>query len=70
MKKKCKCSFLKVLLCLTGVGAILYFLFKDKLKDKFFNAKYEDTIFKAMEGLRLASDLLMWPVDYVRAMLP
>ena len=69
-KKKCGCGFLKAFLCLTGIGVVLCFLLKDKIKDKFFNAKYEDAIFKVMDVARLATDLLMWPVDYIRAILP
>lgn len=69
-KKKCGCRCLKIFLCLTGIGAGIYFLFKDLLMDRFFNSKYEDKILKGLEIGRLALDLLMWPIDYVRALLP
>jgi len=69
-KKKCGCRFLKILLCLTGIGVVVYILFKDVLMDKYFNSKYEDKILKGLEIGRLALDLLMWPIDYIRALLP
>lgn len=68
MKKFFK--FLKVLVFLSGLGAIGYFLFKDKIKDKFFNSKYEDAYLKAVDVGRLVWDLVNWPIDYVKAILP
>ena len=55
--------------CPQRCGAVLY-LFKDKLKDTFFNSQYEDELFKLLDIGRLAWDLVRWPVDYVRALLP
>ena len=68
MKKLCK-TLAILLAVLSGVGAVLY-LFKDKLKDTFFNSQYEDELFKLLDIGRLAWDLVRWPVDYVRALLP
>ena len=63
-------KFFKVLLCLTGIGAAVWFLFKDKIMEEVFNSKYEDTILKLLDVARLALDLLQWPIDWVRAQLP
>ena len=69
-KTKKRCGFLGILFCLTGVGALVWFLFKDKIMEKFFNSKYEDSILKVMDVARLAWDLINWPIDYVKALLP
>lgn len=69
-KKKTGCSFLLVLFCLTGVGALIWLLFKDKIMELVFNSKYEDQILKLMDVLRLVWDLVNWPIDFVRALLP
>ena len=69
MKKNKKCGLLGLLLCLVAAGVCGY-LFKDKIRDKFFNSKYEDTYLKLLDVGRLVWDLVNWPVDWVRAMLP
>lgn len=69
MKKKKKCGFLGLILCLAGI-ALCGYLFKDKIRDKFFNSKYEDAYLKLVDVGRLVWDLVNWPVDWVRAMLP
>ena len=66
--KKC-CKFFVTILCLAVVGGVGY-LFKDKIKDAIFNSKYEDELFKVMDIGRLVGDLLSWPVNYVKAILP
>ena len=68
MKKSC-CKFFTVILCLAGVGGIAYLL-KDKIKEAIFNSKYEDEILKLLDVARLALDLLSWPINYVKAILP
>ena len=69
-KKKCRCCFLKLLVCLSGIGAIVWFVFGDKIKEAVFNSKYEDKVLSLLETFRLLLDLLGWPIDYVRALLP
>ena len=69
-KAKCRCGFFKVLLCLTGIGAVVGFLFKDKIREAAFNSMYEDTILSLMDVGRLVLDLVQWPIDWVKAMLP
>ena len=68
MKKFCKT--LKILLILSGVGAVVCVLFKDKIKEQLFNSKYEDAYFKLLDVCRLALDLLSWPINWVKAILP
>lgn len=70
MKKCKKCSFLCVLLCLTGIAGVIVFLFWDKIKALVFNSKYEDKILSLIDTARLAWDLINWPIDFVRALLP
>ncbi len=61
---------LKVLVCLAGTGAAGAYICKDKIKDKYFNAMYEDKLLKAQEVARLLGDFIQWPIHFVRAMLP
>ena len=60
-----------VVACIGGVGALGYYLWNnDKARAKFFNSMYEDTILKLMDVGRLALDLLSWPINFVKALLP
>ena len=62
---------MKKLLALAGVGGLAYVLLtNDAVKEKLFNGKYEDQILKLIDLGYLASDVLMWPVHYVKAILP
>ena len=64
-------TFMKKLLALAGVGGLAYVLLtNDAVKEKLFNGKYEDQILKLIDLGYLASDVLMWPVHYVKAILP
>lgn len=68
--KKLK-KFFAVILCLSGVGFVAYkFFTSDAAKEKFFNSMYEDKILGLMDTGRLVWDLINWPIDYVRALLP
>ena len=69
MKKSKKCGFLGVLLCLAGIGVVGYFL-REKIRERFFNSMYEDQYLKLVDVGRLVWDLVNWPIDWVRAMLP
>ncbi len=62
---------MKKLIALVGVGGLVYVLATNEtVKEKLFNGKYEDQILKLIELGYLASDVLMWPVHYVKAILP
>ncbi len=64
-------TFMKKLIALVGVGGLVYVLATNEtVKEKLFNGKYEDQILKLIELGYLASDVLMWPVHYVKAILP
>lgn len=63
-------TFLKVMLILSGLGVVIYVLFKDKIKAAIFNSKYEDVYLAIVDKAHLLGDLVQWPVDYVRALLP
>ena len=62
---------MKKLIALVGVGGLVYVLATNEtVKEKLFNGKYEDQILKLIELGYLASDVMMWPVHYVKAILP
>ena len=62
---------MKKLIALVGVGGLVYVLATNEtVKEKLFNGKYEDQFLKLVELGYLASDVLMWPVHYVKAILP
>lgn len=69
-KKKCCCKLPLILLAILGVTAGGCYLFKDKIMEKVFNSKYEDKILALLDTGRLVWDLVRWPIDYVRAILP
>jgi len=61
----------KKLLALGCVGCLAYVLATNEaLQEKLFNGKYEDQFLKVVELARLAGDVCMWPVHYVKAILP
>ena len=64
-------TFMKKLIALVGVGGLVYVVATNEtVKEKLFNGKYEDQILKLIELGYLASDVMMWPVHYVKAILP
>ena len=69
MKKKAK--KLLVIACFGGVGYLLAKLLKtDAAQKKLFEVLGEDTYLALLDKARLLGDLLMWPIDFVRALLP
>ncbi len=67
--KKLKKLF--VIACLGGVGYLLAKLLKtDAAQEKLFAIMGEDTYLAVLSKVRLLGDLLMWPIDFVRALLP
>ena len=64
----------KKLLFLACFGGIAYLCGKlakkDEVQQKLFEVLGEDTYLAVLDKVRLGGDLLMWPIDYVRALLP
>ena len=69
MKKK-----LKKALVLSVLGCVGYFAVKllrtDAAQDKLFEVLGEDKYLKILETVNLLGDLLSWPVNFVKALLP
>ena len=66
-----KAKKLLVLACLGGVGYLLVKLLRtDAAQDKLFEVLGEDTYLAILEKVNLLGDLLGWPIDFVRALLP
>jgi len=66
-----KAKKLLVIACLGGVGYLLAKLLKTEFaQEKLFGILGEDTYLAILEKVRLLGDLIMWPVDFVRALLP
>ena len=65
---------LKKLLVLACIGGVVYLLAKllktDFAKEKLFRILGEDTYLAIQDKVYLLGDLLMWPIDFVRALLP
>lgn len=65
---------LKKILFLVCFGCLGYGLVKllrtDEAQEKLFGILGEDTYLAVLDKVRLLGDLLMWPVDFVRALLP
>ena len=60
-----------VLVCLGCVGYGLGKLLKtDEAQEKLFGILGEDTYLAILDKVRLLGDLLGWPIDFVRALLP
>ena len=64
----------KKILCLVCFGGIAYVLCKlaerDEVQEKLFEVLGEDTYLAILDKVRLGGDLIMWPIDFVRALLP
>ncbi|HAJ65265.1 MAG: hypothetical protein IJI06_06925 [Oscillospiraceae bacterium] len=66
-----KAKKLLVIACLGGVGYLLVKLLKTELgQEKLFEILGEDTYLAILDKVRLVGDLIMWPIDFVRALLP
>ena len=67
--KKAKRFFALVCLgCISvGIGKLLQ---KDSVRDKLFEVLGEDTYLALDATIRLLADLVMWPVHFVKALLP
>ena len=65
---------LKKLLVLACFGCVGYGLVKllstDEAQEKLFGILGEDLFLAILDKARLLGDLLMWPIDFVRALLP
>ena len=68
MKKLKKYLFLLCFGCL-GYG-LCKLLSTDEAQEKLFGILGEDTYLALLDKVRLLGDLLMWPIDFVRALLP
>ena len=42
----------------------------DFIQEKIFNGKNQDEFLKILDAARVAGDFIMWPVHYVKALLP
>lgn len=64
----------KKLLFLACFGGVAYLLGKlaqkSEVQEKLFEVLGEDAYLAILDKLRLGGDLIMWPVDFVRALLP
>ena len=64
----------KKILGLVLFGGVVYAVSKlvqrDEVEEKLFALFGEDLYLDILDKLRLVGDLLMWPVDFVRALLP
>ncbi len=68
MKKAKRFFALVVLGCISvGIGKLLQ---KESVRDKLFEALGEDKYIALDSTIRLLADLVMWPVDFVKALLP
>ena len=69
MKKKAK--KLLVLAVLGGVGYLIVKLLRtEEAKDKLFEALGEDKYLAILNTVNLLGDLLSWPINFVKALLP
>ncbi len=60
-----------VLACLGGLGYLLVKLLKtEAAQDKLFEVLGEDTYLKILNLVNLLGDLLSWPINFVKALLP
>ncbi len=64
----------KKLLFLVCFGGLIYLIAtlaqKEEVQKKLFQILGEDRYLALMDKIRLCGDLIMWPVDYIRALLP
>ena len=68
MKKLKKILFLACFGCLGY--ALCKLLSTDEAQEKLFGLLGEDTYLNILDKVRLAGDLLQWPIEFVRALLP
>ncbi len=69
MKKKAKKVL--VLAVLGGIGYLLVKLLKtEAAQDKLFEVLGEDKYLKILDTVNLLGDLLSWPINFVKALLP
>ena len=65
---------IKKLLFLVCFGGVAYLLSKlaqkDEVQETLFDVLGEDTYLAIQDKAYLLGDLLMWPIDYIRALLP
>lgn len=65
---------LRKFLVLACLGCLGYGLAKvletDEAQEKLFGILGEDLYLAILDKVRLLGDLLMWPIDFVRALLP
>ena len=60
-----------VLVCLGCLGyGLAKVLETDEAQEKLFSILGEDLYLAILDKVRLLGDLLMWPIDFVRALLP
>ena len=69
MKKKAKRLFALVCVCSVGYG-VAKLLQVESVRDKLFEVLGEDTYLALDSTIRLLADLVMWPVHFVKALLP
>ncbi len=68
MKKAKRFLALVCLGCISvGVGKLLQ---REDVRDKLFEVLGEDKYIALDSTIRLLADLVMWPVDFVKALLP
>ena len=59
------------LVCFGGICYLLGILAqKQEVQEKLFEVVGEDTYLAVLDKARVAGDILMWPVHYVKALLP
>ena len=59
------------LVCFGGVAYLVSKLAKkDEVQETLFDFLGEDTYLAIQDKAYLLGDLLMWPIDYIRALLP
>ena len=69
MKKAAKKLLFRA--CFGGFAYLLGKLVqKDEVQEKLFEVLGEDVYLAILDKARLGGDLLMWPIDFVRALLP
>ena len=60
-----------VLACLGGLGYLLVKLLRtEAAQDKLFEVLGEDKYLKILNTVNLLGDLLSWPINFVKALLP
>ena len=67
--RKLKKIVVGVILCAVGYG--LYKLLNtDRAQESLFDLLGEDNYLNILDKVRLVGDLLGWPVEFIRALLP